>query len=240
MKMAMNELVSLSRAALEGSGWVQGDYEDAADAAVWLQAVGFDGFGALTSLLGATPVELYAVHGRTGITGLAHRAPGLVGCLAVFELAWAQASHDGVGIVRVTHAMAPRLALYGLGMMGARERRFDVTWNDAKGRHFATASGYDAFPMYLGYDERDTSDRTGIVVCCRTDEALPLPYDIATCLRDGVACAEFEARYHDALWRGLEADETQIAYLGQWKTKVLVEATAASREHGAGGQDDGF
>jgi hypothetical protein len=240
MKMAMNELVSLSRAALEGSGWAQGDYEDAADAAVWLQAVGFDGIGALSSLLGATPVELYAVHGRTGIADPARHAAGLVGCLAAFELAWAQATQDGIGIVRVTNAMAPRLALFGLRTMGARARRFDIAWNDAKGRHFATASGCDVFPVYLGYDERDTGDREGIVVCCRTDEDLPLPYDVATDLRDGVSSAELEARYDDTLWCGLEADETQIARLGQWKTRVLVEATAASREHGAGGQDDGF
>jgi hypothetical protein len=240
MKMAMNELVSLSRAALEGSGWAQGDYEDAADAAVWLQAVGFDGIDALTGLLGTTPVERYAVHGRDGIATAAERAPGLVGCVAAFELAWARASQDGIGVVRVTHAMAPRLALYGLRTMSARARRFDVMWRDAEGRHFASTSGSDPFPTYLGCDGRDASDGADIVVCCRTDETAPLPFDIPSDLRDGVVSAEFEARHDETLWRGLEADDTQIARLGQWKTRVLVEATAASRAHGAGGQDDGF
>jgi hypothetical protein len=240
MKMAMNEMVSLSRAALEGTGWAQGDYEDAADAAVWLEAVGLDGTSALTGLLGATPIELYAVHEHSGKADPAERAPGLVGCLAAFELAWAQASQDGIGIVRVTNAMAPRLALYGLRTMCDRGRRFDVAWSDAKGWHFAATSGRDAFPTYLGYDEHAMTDLAEIVVCCRTIEALPLPYDVVSDLHGGITSAEFEARYDESLWRGLEVDEAQIACLGQYKTRVLVEATAASRAHGAGGQDDGF
>ncbi|MFB9124781.1 DUF3726 domain-containing protein [Paraburkholderia dipogonis] len=61
MKMALNELNALCRSELEGSGWAQGDYEDAAQAAVWLQAIGFDGMEAIGALLGATRQEAYTL-----------------------------------------------------------------------------------------------------------------------------------------------------------------------------------
>ncbi|MHB9834699.1 DUF3726 domain-containing protein [Paraburkholderia terrae] len=240
MKMAMNELAALCRAALEGSGWRQGDYEDAAGAAVWLQAVGFGGVEALNGLLGAAAGERYAVQGGLDGKPEFERAPGLVGCLLAFELAWAQASRDGVGVVRVERALAPRLALHGIRMMSARGRRIDLTWHEAGHQHFATATGHDAFPSYLGCVARGKLDGTNIVVCCRTNDALPPAFDIAKDLRDEVSPTEFEARYYETLWRGVELDETQLARLGEWKSRVLVEATAASRAHGAGGQDDGF
>jgi hypothetical protein len=240
MKMAMNELVSLCRAALEGSGWTQGDYEDAADAAVWLQASGLRGVDALSGLLGAAPGEPYAIQGRAGGEPACGHAPGLVGCLLAFELAWAQASRDGVGIVRVNDALAPRLALYGLKMMSARGRRIDLEWDDADGRHFATTSGRDAYPSYLGCDADAKPARTGIVVYCQAGDEAPMRFDVAPGLRDAADPAELEARYDEALWRGLDIDDAQRARLGAWKSRVLVEATAASREHGAGGQDDGF
>lgn len=242
MKMAMNELAGLCRAALEGSGWQQGDYEDAADAAVWMQAAGFDGVKALEGLLGAATGERYAVQSGFDSEPAFERAPGLVGCLLAFELAWAQASAsaDGIGIVRVEEALAPCLALYGIRMMSERGRRFDLAWNDGEGRHFATTTGHDVFPSYLGCDGRDKRDVAGIIVCCRTNDALPLPFDIAKDLRGEINPTEFEARYYETLWRGVEIGEAQLAHLGEWKREVLVEATAASRAHGAGGQDDGF
>ncbi|MHB9841984.1 DUF3726 domain-containing protein [Paraburkholderia terrae] len=240
MKMAMNELAALCRAALEGSGWQQGDYEDAADAAVWLQAAGFGGVEALKGLLGAATGERYAVQTRFESKPTFERAPGLVGCLLAFELAWAQASRNGIGVVRVEDALAPRLALYGIRMMSARGRRFDLTWHEAGSQHFATTAGHDAFPSYLGRVAREKPDGAAIMVCCRTIDTLPLPFDIANDLRDEVSPTEFEARYYETLWRGVELDNTQLARLGEWKSRVLVEATAASRAHGAGGQDDGF
>ena len=75
MKTAMNELTSLCRAALEGSGWAQGDYEDAADAAVWLQAVGFGGLEALDGMLGAQAHEQYTVKGAACGEHPARQAP---------------------------------------------------------------------------------------------------------------------------------------------------------------------
>jgi hypothetical protein len=42
------------------------------------------------------------------------------------------------------------------------------------------------------------------------------------------------------LWRGIEVDAAHLDRLIAWKNKVLVPATQASREHGAGGADDGF
>jgi hypothetical protein len=115
--MAMNELVSLCRAALEGSGWAQGDYEDAADAAVWLEAVGFDGLKALEGVLGTEPGERFSVEGSAQGE---KRCTGLVACVLAFELAWAEATRHGIGVVRVSHALAPRLALYGLKTMSPR------------------------------------------------------------------------------------------------------------------------
>lgn len=254
--MAINELNSLCRSALEGSGWAQGDYEDAAQAAVWLQAMAFDGMDAIGALLGAARQEAYCVepalvgtqHTGAQHTGVQHTraqratsCAGLAGCLLAFELAWARATQAGVGTVRVSNALSPRLALYGLKVLCARGRRFDLSWADAAGRHFATASGRDEYPRYLGVSADAAVTAPELTVCCMADEAA----SNAAPARDVVLAgaidpAELEARYRDALWRGIEVDASHLERLIAWKDKVLVPATQASREHGAGGADDGY
>lgn len=246
MKVAINELNSLCRSALEGSGWQQGDYEDAAEAAVWLQAMAFDGMDAIGALLGAARQEAYCVDPAlagtrpTGVQGRTSCA-GLAGCVLAFELAWARATQAGAGTVHVSNALSPRLALYGLAVMCARGRRFDLSWTDAAGRHFATASGHDEYPDYLGFSAGTAAAPLELTVCCMADEAASKASpasDVA--LAGAIDHAELEARYRDVLWRGIEIDASHLDRLMAWKEKVLVPATQASREHGAGGADDGF
>ncbi|WP_321795938.1 DUF3726 domain-containing protein [Caballeronia sp. J97] len=240
MKMAMNELMSLCRAALEGSGWAQGDYEDAADAAVWLQAIGFDGLDALNGLLGTQAREHYTVEGVVSGAAAPRHAPGLAGCQLAFELAWAMATKEGMGMVRVSNALAPRLALHGLKTMSGRARRLDLAWRDARGRHYARADGRAIYPAYLGYDASSAAAIGDIIVCCRTDDAITSPVEITSGLAGALDPAELEARHHEAIWRGVDAQPAQLATLADWKSRVLVAATEASRAHGAGGSDDGF
>jgi hypothetical protein len=237
MKMAMNELVSLCRAALEGSGWVQGDYEDAADAAVWLEAVGFDGLKALEGMLGTEPGERFSVEGSAQGE---KRCTGLVACVLAFELAWAEATRHGIGVVRVSHALAPRLALYGLKTMSTRGRHFDAAWTDSDGRHFANTSGRAAYPTYLGCDPTASGTAGELIVSCRANAAPPPPIEAVPALAGAVDATELEARYDEAVWRGLEVSALQTTVLAGWKSNVLVAATQMSREHGAGGADDGF
>ena len=246
MKMAINELNSLCRSALEGSGWEQGDYEDAAEATVWLQAMAFDGMDAIGALLGAARQEAYCVEPaladtrRTGVRQ-ATSCAGLAGCLLAFELAWARATKAGVGTVRVSNALSPRLALYGLKVMCARGRRFDLSWTDAAVRHFATSSGHDEYPDYLGFSAAAVTTAPELTVCCMVDEeASKAPPAGDVLLAGAIDQAELEARYRDALWRGIEVDASHLDRLMAWKDRVLVPATQASREHGAGGADDGF
>jgi hypothetical protein len=59
-------------------------------------------------------------------------------------------------------------------------------------------------------------------------------------LAGAVDATELEARYDEAVWRGLEVSALQTTVLAGWKSNVLVAATQMSREHGAGGADDGF
>ncbi|MGQ7932112.1 DUF3726 domain-containing protein [Paraburkholderia sp. D1E] len=244
--MAINELSSLCRSALEGSGWAQGDYEDAAEAAVWLQAMAFDGMDAIGALLGAARQETYCIEpalagARDTGAQRATSCAGFAGCLLAFELAWARATRAGVGTVRVSNALSPRLALYGLKVMCARGRRFDLSWADAAGRHFATASGHDEYPDYLGFSAEATTTAPELTVCCMADEAASKASPARDVpLAGAIDQAELEARYRDALWRGIEVHTSDLDRLIAWKDKVLVPATQASREHGAGGADDGF
>jgi hypothetical protein len=241
MKTAMNELTSLCRAALEGSGWTQGDYEDAADAAVWLQAIGFDGLDALDGMLGAQTREKYTVEGAACGEHPARLAPGLAGCVLAFELAWARATKDGIGVVRVERALAPRLALHGLKTMSGRSRGFDLSWRDAQGRHFARTDGRGPYPVYLGCcDARSDASDGDIVVCCRMDDAIASAVDVASGLSGELDPAELEARHHEAIWNGVDVEAAQLARLADWKCRVLVAESEASRAHGAGGSDDGF
>ncbi|WP_158936965.1 DUF3726 domain-containing protein [Burkholderia sp. S171] len=246
MKMALNELNSLCRSALEGSGWTQGDYEDAADAAVWLQAMGFDGMEAINGLLGVARQEEYVVEpallGKPGARVEPNTScTGLAGCLLAFDLAWARATPAGTGTVRVSNALSPRLALYGLKSMCARGRRFDLSWTDRVGRHFAATSGHEVYPAYLGCNAQAGTTSLEIIVRCTTevvpfDAALAAPQNMA----GAIDAAELDARYRDALWRGIVVDATQVDRLIAWKSKVLVPASQMSRDQGAGGADDGF
>lgn len=240
MKLAMNELVSLCRAALEGSAWAQGDYEDAADAAVWLQAIGFDGLDALDGLLGTEAREQYTVEGAVSVADTARRVPGIAGCMLAFELAWAMATKEGMGVVRVSAALAPRLAFHGLKTMSGRSRRFDLAWRDTRGRHFAWTDGRDVCPTYLGCDANSATAIGDIVVCCRTDGAIASPIEVASGLTGALDPMELEARHYEAIWRGVDVQAAQLVTLAVWKSRVLVAATEASRAHGAGGSDDGF
>ncbi|MFT4435614.1 DUF3726 domain-containing protein [Caballeronia sp. 15715] len=246
MKMAINELNSLCRSALEGSGWEQGDYEDAADAAVWLHAIGLDGMEAIDRLLGVARQEEYVVEpalsARQGASA-EHTAScnGLAGCLLAFELAWARATQARTGTVRISNALSPRLALYGLKVMSSRGRRFDLSWRDNAGRHFATTSGHDNYPRYLGFNASASETSSEVTVWCGVDGAtfkgITVPeQDVA----GAVDAVEFDARYREALWRGIEVDAAHIDRLIAWKSKVLVPESLASRAHGAGGADDGF
>jgi len=246
MKTAINELNSLCRSALEGSGWAQGDYEDAADAAVWLHAMGLDGMEAIDRLLDVAHQEEYVVEpalsARQG-AGAEHTAScnGLAGCLLAFELAWARATQAGTGTVRISNALSPRLALYGLKVMCTRGRRFDLSWTENPGRHFATTSGHDDYPRYLGFNALASKTSSEIMVWCGVDGATSK--GIAAAGQDvtgAIDAAEFDARYRDALWRGIEVDAAHIDRLIAWKSKVLVPESLASRAHGAGGADDGF
>lgn len=246
MKMAINELNSLCRSALEGSGWAQGDYEDAADAAVWLQAMGFDGMDAIGGLLGVARHEDYSVDpalpgGRGANAQRASSSSGLAGCLLSFELAWARATQTGAATVRISNALAPRLAVYGLKAMCTRGRRFDLSWTDQAGLHFATTSGHDEYPSYLGFSTQAGTAVREIVVCCMAHgDACETQPATGQHLAGAIDSVELDARYRDALWRGIEVDASQVDRLVAWKSRVLVPATQASREHGAGGADDGF
>jgi hypothetical protein len=243
MKMAINELNSLCRSALEGNGWAQGDYEDAADAAVWLQAMGIDGMDAIGGLLGVARHEDYSV--EPALPGArserATSSAGLAGCLLSFELAWARATQVGAATVRISNALSPRLALYGLKAMCTRGRRFDLSWTDHAGRHFATTSGQGEYPDYLGFSKHARATMREIVVCCMAHgDALGAQPAAGQDLAGAIDSTELDARYRDALWRGIEVDAAQVSRLVEWKNRVLVPATRASREHGAGGADDGF
>ncbi|NML97140.1 DUF3726 domain-containing protein [Paraburkholderia sp. RP-4-7] len=246
MKMAINELNSLCRSALEGSGWAQGDYEDAADAAVWLQAMGFGGMDAIGGLLGVARDENYSVEpALPGARGArperATSSAGLAGCLLSFELAWARATQAGAATVRISNALSPRLALYGLKAMSTRGRRFDLSWTDPAGRHFATTSGHSEYPDYLGFSKHTGASAREIVVCCMAHgDAFGAQPAAGQHLAGAIDSTELDGRYRDALWRGIDVDAAQVGRLIEWKNKVLVPATQASREHGAGGADDGF
>ncbi|MFM0500172.1 DUF3726 domain-containing protein [Paraburkholderia caffeinilytica] len=241
MKMAINELNSLCRSALEGCGWAQGDYEDAADAAVWLQAMGFDGMDAIGRLLGVARHEDYSVEPALPGAQRTGSSSGLAGCLLSFELAWARATRTGAATVRIPNALSPRLAIYGLKAMGTRGRRFDLSWTDQAGRHFATTSGHDEYPHYLGFSPQVGATEREIVVCCMAQkDACETQPATDRHLAGAIDPAELDARYRDALWRGIEVDASQVDRLVAWKNKVLVPATLLSREHGAGGADDGF
>lgn len=246
MKMAINELNSLCRSALEGSGWTQGDCEDAADAAVWLQAMGFDGMEAINGLLGVARQEEYVVElalaGKPGARAQRKAScAGLAGCLLAFELAWARATQAGTGTVRVSNALSPRLALYGLKSMCARGRRFDLSWTDRVGRHFAATSGHEEYPAYLGFNAHARTMSLQIVVRCTSDAAaFDAELAAAQNMAGAIDAAELDARYREALWRGIDVDDTHVDRLIAWKSKVLVPASHMSREQGAGGADDGF
>jgi hypothetical protein len=247
MRMAINELNSLCRSALEGSGWAQGDMEDAADAAVWLQASGLDGMEAIGALLGADRREACGVEPPSGAqrvdeaTASASTCAGLAGCLLAFELAWARATQSGDATVHVSNALSPRLALYGLKTMCARGRRFDLTWTDSTGRHFASTSGHDDYPDYLGFSTQAAAKEQEITVRCIAEGTAPtLRAETDEPLTGAIDREELEARYREGLWRGIDVDASHLEHLKTWKDKVLVPATQASREHGAGGADDGF
>lgn len=246
MRMAINELNSLCRSALEGSGWAQGDMEDAADAAVWLQASGLDGMNALDALLGAERQEACSADAQPSDTRHADAATtspcaGLAGCLLAFELAWARATRSGAATVRVSNALSPRLALFGLKTMCARGRRFDLTWTDGTGRHFASTSGHHDFPDYLGFSAPAAATAQEIMVRCVAEgTATALHAATDEPLTGAVDREELEARYREGLWRGIDVETSHLERLKAWKEKVLVPATQASREHGAGGADDGF
>jgi hypothetical protein len=125
--------------------------------------------------------------------------------------------------------------------MCARGRRFDLSWTDAAGRHFANTSGHDEYPGYLGFSAQATTTSQEITVCCVADEAASTAQPASGEHLAGVTDrTELDARYRDALWRGIEVQASHLDRLIAWKEKVLVPATQVSREHGAGGADDGF
>jgi len=125
--------------------------------------------------------------------------------------------------------------------MSTRGRRFDLSWTDPAGRHFATTSGHSEYPDYLGFSKHTGASAREIVVCCMAHgDAFGAQPAAGQHLAGAIDSTELDGRYRDALWRGIDVDAAQVGRLIEWKNKVLVPATQASREHGAGGADDGF
>ena len=239
MRVAHNEFLSLCRKVFEGKGLSLGDYEDCAEAIVWLEMHGMDGVAELQTLLDCSP------KGESGPPRFEDTTLAVLeasdwsrvcGGLAV-DLAYTKALHQGMAMVELVGSPAPRLVIRSLLDCARRGMNALAHWRDKDLRqHLVTVEAGGAYPAYqlLAASEPGSGMAGASPVTIVCSRGITLEASTTTPVLMRLAPEDFAERYRRALVEGIEVDEILWQRLVELSRNVLVESTEESRRRGAG------
>ncbi|MDX1655076.1 MAG: DUF3726 domain-containing protein [Candidatus Competibacteraceae bacterium] len=239
MRVAHNEFLNLCRKVFEGQGLSLGDYEDCAEAIVWLEMHGLDGVAELQVLLDHPPLGEVAPPRFEGETLAVLEGTDwsrVCGALAV-DLAYTKALHRGMAVVELVGSPAPKLVIRSLLDCARRGVNVLARWRDAAAReHLATVEAGESYPAYrlleAGKSGFGAVGASPITIVCSQRFSLKADDTGPGLIR--LTPHDFAGRYRRALAEGIEVEEALWQRLVNLSRNVLVESTEQSRRRGAG------
>ena len=227
MIVTLNEVQRACQKALFGAGVPAGLDDDAAAAAVWLEARGLSALAPFAHALEScaeNAAEAIVTETAPGAVDAGGRSAALVGS-PVIDMAVARANSHGAATLKVTGLRAPRFLIPWAAHYLEDGWAFSLTWNGRAAR-VRPAGGVLLYGDWAAPDEGPRE----VTVACGSSEPgafeAPLP----------VACrnADLEARAKLILSTGLEVDDAVWHRIARHARRALVPATEESRMRGAG------
>lgn len=233
--------------SFEGLGFNQGDYEDTASAALWLECHGLGGLGtvrrAWPRLQKHKQLSVALVTESPGSAVLdAGNASALICGQIVADLACSYAGPASTGRVELRSCLDCDAILPATVSCAGRGFNALAQWNDQRFVCLAQIDAHAAYPLFERYPATGTVPETpsALIVAWRpgalaaqdlAETGIAAPGNAACQAR--VTPDEFRGRYDGAVMHGLSIDTSTLAILTAAADNVLVEATERSRQ-GAG------
>ncbi len=247
MRLSNSELISLLKRALEGSGWNNGRYEEAAYAIWWLESRGISWLDDLANVwprlfrsVVPTP-ELIKDHMANSVidagrSSLLHCGPNSI------DLAYANACSESLVSVETRHCLDRIMILPGLAVLSKRGASAMARWYSNNLLHIATIRAGSRFPTYTQYaipEGKRVEDTSLYIICsCDLDGVNHYRRNMSKLNESHNVVKEllpehFAQRTEDSLADGIHVLRESVDILNKAGDRVLVEATDQSRT-GAG------
>jgi len=243
MRVSQNEIYRLCQRTLEGLGAPAGIDRDGAWSVAWLAARGLPGLLLLARDLerldgSIGPLKVAPLGGRPAIDLAGQSALAAAGLILDYMRAVAAAATNRRTALLVARCRAP-LFLLPMAVRASEPRgRFRFAWSSADGgtlsisvaAGMAAGTGIDG-PAVL------TDDRPVDVEIIHVADSTDPPESADSPVTGAIDEAAMTARLAETLALGIAVDPEIWARIGAVAARVLVPATAVSRERGAGGGD---
>lgn len=253
MKASYNELQGLCRKAFIGMGFEEGDAADAADMVAWMQCFGLGGLAALNRgldfLLTDDPDELPSVLYQDGDLAVVdgHGQSVLRSSTLALELGFAKARARGLSVIKIRHCHNRQLIMGYLARLAGRGMNVTAFWRNAEHPPTEQVIGFQAnssVPEIRVYavqevpEEHEPNDGITLVMANHVDLLPAMRSDYRYDLLARHNESDLLACRHQSLAEGIEVDEAVWERLKHLATRMLVEATEASREGAGAGTHD--
>ncbi len=253
MKVSHNELQGLCQKAFLGMGFDEGDAADAADMVAWMQCLELDGLNALgrgldfllTEEPGLPPTVLYQDGDLAVLDG--HGVSVLHSCSLAMELGFAKARARGVAVIKVCHCHNRQLIMGYLARLAGRGMNVTAFWRNSHEPLTEQVVGFRAnhsVPEIRVYavedvpEENEPNDGITLVLANHVDLLPAMRSNYRYDLLASHDESDLLACRHRSYIEGIEVNEAYWTRLKELATRMLVEATDASREGAGAGTHD--
>lgn len=234
----MNELTSLLKRCLEGRGYTQSDFEDAATAIAWLESHGMNGLDLVSSQWipdNDSPVSIVTGESCTSKLKLNTNNVAFCGRMIV-DLACSHATDFGIGQLEVHHCVGRRAIMASLANCSARGLNAIAYWSDGDNLYVASITAAQPAPelRHLSREIGIGTNPEHLYIVCSSESQVTTSLSNTLLRNDSLAdkftsSVDFAARYDAALNSGIHVDDTVATELARDASAVLVESTEQSR-----------
>jgi hypothetical protein len=238
--VTLDELRRFCRDALRGAGAPAGVDEEAARAAVWLEARGLPALTAVVAALdrwaddasAAALAELPPEAGGRRFEAAGRSAVFLAGGLMDLAVALAAGAGGGASSMHVSNVRDPWFFVSAAALAGREDRLLHVRWRRRGGAPGAGARVGPGPKLALLGDCRGAppKERFDVSITCAPGAGAGDPNAPPVTLRQ----ADLDARRERVLAQGLRVDDHDWARLREYAKRVLVPSSPESEARGAG------
>jgi len=244
MNMSLNELTAAFKRAFEGLGFELGDYEDAAQMVVWLEAHGLGGLQevqrGLPYLIQKACPAPHLSYEDDSLAVIDARNNSVLTCGGqAIDLAYAKARQSGLGIVQLRNSHNRKMIIERLVNCGRRGIACFAYWRNGSGpvtEHVVSVASGEDCPHYSHYSvgDRQFGDKQTLYIVCSDNFGLlkaRVNRELCQPSAEGGIMTPEQARtaYAESLEQGIAVNSELLATLDGLIKNILVESTEQSR-----------